>query len=84
MGLITNLLLLPAAPLRLTLWVGEQVAKETDRQHFSAAAGARKLQQIEQAREQGELDEEEAAELEGEIIEQQVERAKPDAEAPNG
>ena len=55
MGLIGHLLLLPAAPLRFTLWVAEQVA-----------------------------DEEEAAELEGEIIEQQAERAQPTDEPEEG
>ena len=84
MGLIKEFLLLPAAPLRFTLWVSDKVAEEVDRQHFSPAAGMRKLEAIEEARESGELEEEEAAQMEGEILEQQVERAQPAPEPEGG
>ncbi len=80
MGLIKELVLLPVAPLRFTIWVAEQVAEEADRQQFSTGAGVQQLEEIEEAREKGELDEEEAAELEGEILEQQVTPARPTAE----
>lgn len=72
MGLIKELVLLPVAPLRFTVWVAEQVAEEADRQQYSVGAGVQELDEIEQAREKGELDEEEAEEREGEIIEQQL------------
>ena len=72
MGLIKELVLLPAAPLRFTLWVAEAVADEAERREYSPAAGVQKIQQIEEARERGELDEEKAEELEGEIIEGQL------------
>jgi hypothetical protein len=83
-GLIGHLLLLPAAPLRFTLWVAEQVAEEADRQQYSAGAGVQQIEAIEEAREKGELDEEQAAELEGEIIEQQAERAQPTDQPEEG
>ena len=77
MGLIKEFVLLPAAPLRFTVWVAEQVADEAERRQFSMGAGVQQLEQIEEAREKGELEEHEAEELEGQIIEQQVERAVP-------
>jgi hypothetical protein len=80
-GLIKELTLLPVAPLRFTLWVAEQVAEEADRQHASPEAGVRKIDEIEQSKEKGELDEHEAEELQGEIIEQQVTRVQ-SAEEP--
>ena len=80
MGLIKELVLLPVAPLRFTIWVSDKVAEEADRQQFSTGAGVQQLEEIEEAREQGELDEEEAEELEGEILEQQMTRAEPTAE----
>jgi len=83
-GLIKHLVLLPAAPLRFTLWVAEKVAEETDRQQYSAGAGVQQIEQIEEAREKGELDEEKAEKLEGEIIEQQAQRAQPTAEPEAG
>ena len=75
MGLITQLVLLPVAPLRFTVWVAGYVAEEADRQEFSQEAAARKLEGIRAARERGELDEERAEELEAGILQQQMERA---------
>jgi hypothetical protein len=82
-GLIKELLLLPVAPLRFTFWVAEQVAEEADREQYSVGAGARQIDEIEEAREKGELGEEEAEERQGEIIEQQVSGAPPTTE-PGG
>lgn len=76
MGLIKELLLLPAAPVRFSVWVAGKVAEDAEREHFSTAAGVRRLQEIEQAREEGRLDEEKAAELEGQILEEQLEAAQ--------
>ena len=84
MGLIKELALLPVAPLRFTVWVADQVTDEADRQQFSAGAGVQQLEQIEEARERGEIDEEEAAERQGEIIEGQVSRGRPEDEEGGG
>ncbi len=78
MGLIKELVLLPVSPLRFTVWVADQVADEADRQEFSAGAGVQQLEEIEEARKRGEIDEEEAAEREGEIIEGQVSHGRPE------
>lgn len=82
--LLKQLLLLPTAPLRFTVWVADKVAEEADKQEFSPQAGIRKLEEIEQMRERGEIDEDEAAEIEGRILEQQVQRARPDGGAGGG
>jgi hypothetical protein len=84
MGLIRELLLLPAAPVRFPVWVTEKVAEEVHRQHSSSAASVQQLDQVEEARKQGELSEQEAEELEGEIIEQRVGRAGPTPEGEEG
>ena len=84
MGLIKELTLLPVAPLRFTVWVADQIADEADRQQFSAGAGVQQLEEIEEARERGEIDEEEAAERQGEIIEGQVSRGRPEEESEGG
>jgi hypothetical protein len=80
MGLIKELVLLPGAPLRFTVWVADQVSEEAERKEYSSAAGVQKIEEVEEQRERGEIDEEEAAVIEGKILEQQVERARPDAE----
>jgi Gas vesicle protein G len=79
LGLIKELVLLPGAPLRFTVWVADKVAEEADRKEFSPEAGVQKIEDIERKRERGEISEDEAAEIEGKILEQQVERARPDA-----
>jgi hypothetical protein len=78
-GLIKELVLLPVAPLRFTVWVAEQVADEADRQQYSAGAGVRQLDEIEEGRQSGELSEDDAGELEGKVIEQQL-SARPTSE----
>lgn len=72
MGLMKELALLPVAPLRFTVWVAEQVTGEVDRSEYSAGAGVQKLEEIEEARAKGEIDEERARELEGQVLEQQL------------
>jgi hypothetical protein len=78
LGLFKELLLLPAAPLRFTVWVADKVNEEAEQKEFSPAAGVQKIEEIEQKRERGEISEDEAAEIEGEILEQQVARAQPE------
>ena len=63
-----ELALLPVAPLRFTVWVAGKVAEEADQQVNSPQAHARRLRAIEEARERGELDDEQAAQLEAEVI----------------
>jgi hypothetical protein len=82
-GLFKELLLLPAAPLRFTVWVADKVADEAEQREFSPAAGVQKIEELEEKRERGEISEDEAAEREGEILEQQVQRAKPASEEGN-
>jgi Gas vesicle protein G len=76
-GLVKQLALLPVAPLRLTVWVGDKVAEQVEREQFSPEARMRQLREIEEKRERGELSDEAAAEAEAKIIESQA------AEAPS-
>jgi hypothetical protein len=78
LGLFKELILLPAAPLRFTVWTAEKVTEEADRQEFSSAAGVQKIEEVEAKRERGEIEEKEAAEIEGQILEQQAERTQPE------
>ena len=80
MGLMKELVLLPVAPLRFTIWVAETVADEADRQQEGAPAGVEQIEELEEAREKGELGEEEAQELEGRVIERQASRATAEPE----
>jgi Gas vesicle protein G len=68
MGLIKELALAPLAPLRLTLWVSDKVAQETDRQQNSQAAIMSQLRDIEAAVQRGEISAGEARKREDQII----------------
>ena len=70
MGLIKEIVLLPVAPVRFTVWVAEQMAEEADRRQSSPAARVSRLREIDEGRRKGELDEEEAAERESAILEE--------------
>lgn len=70
MGLFTQLILLPLAPVRFTVWVSEKVAEEVNREQGSPEAHMRKLREIDEKRKRGELTQEQAAEAEAKIIEQ--------------
>jgi hypothetical protein len=71
-GLIKELVLLPVAPVRGVLWVTERIAEEVERKQFTPAAAVQHLEEIDQQRRRGELDEETAREREEQVIEQQL------------
>jgi Gas vesicle protein G len=74
MGLIKELILLPAFPARLPLWVSGRIADEVEREEFSPEAAVKKIDRLEEAKKRGEIDEREAAERQDQILEQQVTR----------
>jgi hypothetical protein len=55
-GLIRQLALLPLAPLRFTVWVGDKVAEQVEREQSSPEAHMRQLREIDEKRERGELE----------------------------
>ncbi|MFE4870018.1 gas vesicle protein GvpG [Streptomyces sp. NPDC006692] len=57
MGLLKELLLLPAAPVRGTFWVLAQVTAEAERQYYDPATVRRELAALEQQLTDGEIDE---------------------------
>jgi hypothetical protein len=66
--MIKELTLLPLAPLRFTVWVAGKVAEQADHDQNSPEAIVRQLQEIEQARVRGELDDDQAAEREVQVL----------------
>lgn len=68
MGLFTQLILLPLAPVRFTVWVSEKVAEQVDREQRSPEAHMRQLREIDEKRKRGELTDEQAAQAEAKII----------------
>ncbi|MCX4513757.1 MULTISPECIES: gas vesicle protein GvpG [Streptomyces] len=76
MGLLGELLLLPAAPVRGTFWVLQQVAAEAERQYYDPSTIARELALLERRLEAGEIDEAEFDRREDELLDR-LERGAP-------
>jgi hypothetical protein len=74
-GLIKEIVLLPLAPARGTLWVAERIADQVEEERYGGASASERLDRLEQAKRAGELDEQEAAEREEDVLEEQLGRA---------
>lgn len=73
MGLFTGLLTLPLAPVRGTIWVAEQVLDEAERQFYDPAVIRSQLEQVDEMRRRGEISEEEAEQMEDDLVERLME-----------
>ncbi|MFF7450410.1 MULTISPECIES: gas vesicle protein GvpG [unclassified Streptomyces] len=68
MGLISEVLLLPFAPVRGSAWVIGQVLHEAERIYYDPAAIRTELGRLEEQLESGEIDEEEFDRREDELL----------------
>ena len=68
MGLITQLLTFPLAPVRGTWWVLDQVVLTAERQYYDPAPVMRELRELEQALLDGRIDEAEFDRREDELL----------------
>ncbi|GAA4427874.1 gas vesicle protein GvpG [Georgenia halophila] len=73
MGVLWNLLSLPLAPVRGTVWVAEQVLEEAEREYYDAGNIRRQLEAVEEAREYGEIDDAEAEAMEEALVARLIE-----------
>lgn len=68
MGLITGLLTLPLAPVRGTAWIAERLLEQAERELYDERAIRAQLMEIQSAREEGALAEDEATRAEDELL----------------
>ncbi|MEB8342839.1 gas vesicle protein GvpG [Streptomyces endophyticus] len=68
MGLISELLLLPLAPVRGSLWAVEQVLTEAERQYYDPAAVRAELARLEEQLVSGEIDQDTFDRVEDELL----------------
>jgi len=73
MGFVTSLVTWPLAPVRGTVSVAEVVLRQAEREYYDAGAIGRQIEQIDAARDRGELTEEEAAEMQDRLVERLLE-----------
>jgi hypothetical protein len=69
MGMISGLFLLPLAPLRGVTWIAEQIAQDAERQWYDPGVIQAELEQVDELREAGILDADEAERREELLIE---------------
>lgn len=72
MGLITGLLTLPLAPVRGTMWVAEMVMAQAEAEEHDETSILAGLQELEAARAEGELSEDEIEAAEDALLEQLI------------
>ncbi|MBO1330260.1 gas vesicle protein GvpG [Streptomyces sp. VRA16 Mangrove soil] len=68
MGLLSEILLLPLAPVRGSLWVLDQVVADAERQYYDPSAIQAQLRFLEKQLEAGEIDEETFDRAEDELL----------------
>ncbi|GAA2298832.1 gas vesicle protein GvpG [Streptomyces kunmingensis] len=68
MGLLSEVLLLPLAPVRGSMWVLDQVVAEAENQYYDPSAIQAQLAALEKQLEAGEIDEETFDRLEDELL----------------
>ncbi|NYV76510.1 MULTISPECIES: gas vesicle protein GvpG [Streptomyces] len=69
MGLLSEVLLLPLAPVRGSAWVIRQVMREAERIYYDPATIRAELASLEEQLEAGEIDDEEFDRREDELLE---------------
>ncbi len=74
MGLFTGLLTLPLAPVRGVIWVAEQIYDQAERELYDPAKIRRQLEDIDELRAAGEIDEAEAEAIEDELVQRLLDR----------
>jgi chorismate mutase len=80
-GLITGILTLPLAPVRGVVWVAEQIREQAEDELYDPARIREQIEAVDRARTAGDLTDEEATELEDELVERlMVARTRPSRE----
>lgn len=73
MGLLTGLLTLPLAPMRGVKWVAEQVRQQAEEEFYDPVEIRRQLEDVDEMRARGELDDDEAEAIEEELVQRLLE-----------
>ena len=68
MGLMISLLTLPLAPVRATVALGEQILRQAESEYYDPTRIRLQLEEIDALRQSGDLDEDDAAALEDDLL----------------
>ncbi|MFD9306268.1 gas vesicle protein GvpG [Streptomyces sp. NPDC060048] len=76
MGLLTQLLTLPLAPVRGVVWVAQRVVDKAEEEYYDPAPVWRELAELEQRLVSGEIDQETFEQREDELLDRLAEIAE--------
>lgn len=80
LGLLKEVVLLPAAPVRGTLWVAERVLDKAEEDYYDPGRIRREIEHVDELRRTGEISDDAAEEWEESLIERLLEsRRRPGA-----
>jgi Gas vesicle protein G len=72
MGLLSGIAKLPVAPVRGVIWLGEVIQRQVDQELHNPARTRRQLEELEEARERGEISADEEKQVQKQILETRV------------
>jgi len=81
MGILSAIVGLPLAPVRGVVALGEVIARQVDQELHNPATTRRQLEELEEARERGEISAEEESEAQEEILQTRL-HTEPSAPTP--
>ena len=73
MGLLTKIVTLPIAPVRGVLWLTQQIAEAAERELYDEEAIRRRLEELQETYDAGEIGDREFAEAEEALLERLTE-----------
>ncbi|WP_156689893.1 gas vesicle protein GvpG [Mycobacterium sp. Marseille-P9652] len=82
MGLFTGIVLLPLAPVRGVVRLAEVIQQQVEQELHNPANTRRQLEELNEARERGEISPDEEKQVQQQILEQRVKPVTPDTSGP--
>jgi len=84
MGIFSGIIGLPLAPVRGVMALSEMIARQVEQERNNPATTRRQLEELEEARERGEISAEEESEAQEEILQTRLRPASGEPKPENG
>ncbi len=84
MGILSSIVLAPLAPIRGVIALGEVLQRQAEEELYSPANTRRQLEELQEARERGEISADEEKEAQEQILQTRIAPTHPIAESHEG
>ncbi len=84
MGILSAIVLSPLAPIRGVIALGRVLQRQAEEEMYSPANTRRQLEELQEARERGEISADEEKEAQEQILQTRIAPKHPTAESPEG